>query len=200
MGQLNALVRVVGKLCLITLVGAYRMRLMSFTTVSRALALLPGDGGVMVRRAWYQSTLASCGKHLYVDWMAAIKTPKTRIGDDVFIGTFCWIGWADIGDDVMFGGHVTTLSGAHHHSFDRLDVPMNRQPGALRCIRVGDDVWVGNGAILMADIEPGSVVAAGAVVTTSFAPRSVLAGVPARVIRARAQEPGSPGSGTDGSA
>jgi acetyltransferase-like isoleucine patch superfamily enzyme len=97
------------------------------------------------------------------------------------------VSWADIGDDVMLGGHITVLSGGHHHSFDRLDVPMNQQGGEHSCVRIGDDVWVGNGAVIMADIAPGSVVAAGAVVHRTFAPNAILGGVPARVLRYRAE-------------
>jgi acetyltransferase-like isoleucine patch superfamily enzyme len=165
----------------------YRLGWVQFLTVSRSLALVPGAVGVWWRANWYARTLAGCGKGLYVDWLAAIKTPKTRVGDNVFIGPSCWVGWADIGDEVMLGGHIVILSGAHHHHFDRLDIPMTQQQGELSQVRIGDDVWVGNGAILMADVASGSVIAAGAVVTKTFEPYSILAGVPARVIRKREQ-------------
>jgi virginiamycin A acetyltransferase len=125
----------------------YRAKLCEFLTVSRLLALVPGRFGRWWRASWYQLTQAECGKRLYVDWMAAIRTPKTRAGDNVFIGTCCWIGWADIGNDVMLGGHISVLSGRHHHDFDRLDMPMSQQGGEPVQVKIGDDVWVGNGAI-----------------------------------------------------
>jgi acetyltransferase-like isoleucine patch superfamily enzyme len=52
---------------------------------------------------------------------------------------------------------------------------------------IGDDVWVGYGAILLAGchIGRGSVVAAGAVVTNDVPECTVVAGVPARAIRRR---------------
>lgn len=176
---------------------AYRLGLFEFVTVSRLLALLPGRIGRWWRAAWYERALAGCGERLYVDWMAAIRTPKTHIGNNVFIGTFCWIGWADIGDDVMLGGHVRVLSGRHHHDFDRLDVPMSQQGGEPAQVKIGDDVWVGNGAIIMADVAPGSVVGAGAVVTKTFDPYTVLVGVPARPIRRRDRAPLDPEAGEE---
>ncbi|MCX7681275.1 MAG: acyltransferase, partial [Anaerolineae bacterium] len=103
------------------------------------------------------------------------------------IGTFCWIGWADIGDDVMLGGHDVILSGGRHHGFDDLERPIREQQGEPVQIKIGDGAWIGNGAIIMADVAPGSVVGAGAVVTRTFEPNAVLAGVPARVIRWRGQ-------------
>jgi len=166
---------------------AYRLGLFEFLTISRLLALVPGRVGRWWRAAWYQRTLIGCGERLYVDWMAAIRTPKTRVGNNVFIGTCCWIGWADIGDDVMLGGHITVLSGGHHHGFDRLDLPITRQHGDQVQVRIGQDVWIGSGAIVMADVAPGTVVGAGAVVTKTFEPYSVLVGVPARLIRRRGQ-------------
>lgn len=172
------------------LVGLYRVGWMEFLTASRLLAIVPGAVGQLWRRVWYERTLAGCGSELEVDWMAAFRTPRARVGHRVFVGTFCWIGWADIGDDVMFGGHVTVLSGGHHHDWERLDLPMRQQRGELEQIAIGSDVWIGNGAIILADVAPGTVVGAGAVVNRTFDPRSILAGVPARVIRRRGSPPG----------
>ncbi|MFI5183379.1 MAG: acyltransferase [Vicinamibacteria bacterium] len=163
-----------------------RAKLIAFPTASRYLAFIPGSLGALWRGEWYERTLESCGPGLYVDWMAVIKTPRTRIGKNVYVGEFCHVGWAEIGDDTLLGGHITVLSGRRHHRFERLDIPMARQGGELTLVKIGSDVWIGNGAIVMADVAPGSVVAAGAVVTKTFEPYAVLAGVPARLVRSRA--------------
>jgi virginiamycin A acetyltransferase len=163
----------------------YRSRAIGFTTGSRLLAVVPGTAGVWWRKRWYERTLERCGVDLYVDWMAAFKTARAAVGDRVFVGTFCWLGTIEIGDDVMLGGHITVLSGAHHHNFDRLDVPMNRQRGELTRVVIGSDVWIGDSSIIMADIASGTVVGAGSVVTKTFEPFAILHGVPARLIRLR---------------
>lgn len=164
----------------------HRAKWVSFPTASRGLALLPGTLGAVSRADWYRRTLTGCGDDLRVAWMGVIKTPRTRVGRNVYVGEFCHIGWAEIGDDVLLGGHITVLSGGRHHGVESLDVPMAKQEGELALVKIGSDVWIGNGAIVMADVAPGSVIAAGAVVTRTFAPYSVLAGVPARVLRSRA--------------
>ena len=53
--------------------------------------------------------------------------------------------------------------------------------------RIGHDVWIGHGAIILPgrSIGTGAVVAAGAVVTKDVAPYGIVAGNPARFIRAR---------------
>jgi acetyltransferase-like isoleucine patch superfamily enzyme len=97
----------------------------------------------------------------------------------------CWIAEANLGDDVMVGARAAIQGGPNTHTFERLDVAINRQPGAVSAITIGSDVWIGTGATVMADVSPGTVVGAGAVVTRTFPPRSVIAGVPAHVIRER---------------
>jgi acetyltransferase-like isoleucine patch superfamily enzyme len=52
-------------------------------------------------------------------------------------------------------------------------------------VRVGQGAWIGNGAIVMADVGRDAIVGAGAVVTTPIPDRAIAVGVPARVIRTR---------------
>jgi phosphonate metabolism protein (transferase hexapeptide repeat family) len=57
--------------------------------------------------------------------------------------------------------------------------------------RIGNDTWIGHGAIIMPGVTvgDGSVIGAGAVVTHDVAPYTVAAGVPARPLRLRFPEP-----------
>lgn len=54
-------------------------------------------------------------------------------------------------------------------------------------VKIGHDVWVGHGAIVMpgVTIGHGAVIAAGAVVTNDVAPYAIVAGVPARFLKWR---------------
>lgn len=158
---------------------AYRLGLVSFASGSQLLALLPGQLGRFLRRAWYSRELTACGRNLVVDFGAAIRTPQTRIGDDCYIGLYSWIGLADIGDDFISGSHVVVLSGANQHGFEDLSRPMRLQGTKLRRVTIGDDVWVGAQAAIMAHVAPHSIVATGAVVAKSFSEYDVLGGVPA---------------------
>lgn len=60
---------------------------------------------------------------------------------------------------------------------------------AVRCA-IGNDVWIGHGATILSDVTigDGAVIAAGAVVTKDVAPYTIVAGVPARVVRRRFPE------------
>ncbi len=163
----------------------YWIRLVSFLGASELLAPVPGTLGIYLRRAWYHATLASCGAELVVNWMAVLRSPKTRVGNHAYFGPGTWVGWADIGDDFLCSGFVVLLSGGDAHGMTRTDVPMRLQEGVPRMITVARDVWIGAGAIVMDDLGEGCVVAAGAVVTKPVPAFAVVGGVPARVIRDR---------------
>lgn len=157
----------------------------AFTAPSQLLALVPGFLGVLLRRVWYRSTLRACGTNLTVDWLAVIRTRQSEVGNRCTFGVANWVGWVRIGDDVMTGSHVVFVSGARQHAFDDLDRPMRGQHGEKRQVVVGSDVWIGAQAVIMADVNPGTVIGAGSVVTRSYGEKCVIAGSPARVLRQR---------------
>jgi GT2 family glycosyltransferase/acetyltransferase-like isoleucine patch superfamily enzyme len=164
---------------------AYRIGLLSFRTVSEALAFLPGKLGVIWRRAWYRRTLHACGDRLVVEWMSVFRSPTASVGDRVYVGPFCWISRTHLGNEVMLAGRVTVLSGKAQHGTARLDVPMRQQEGRMVDVHIGRDVWVGDSAVIMTDVADGTVVGAGSIVTTRFEPYSIIAGNPAKFIKLR---------------
>lgn len=110
------------------------------------------------------------------------------IGDRTYVGPYCYLGAGGglaIGQDVLIGGFVQFLAENHH--FSDPSIPIRVQGVSRKGICVGDDVWIGNNAIILDGISigKGSVVGAGSIVTHDVAPFSVVAGNPARLIRKR---------------
>lgn len=64
---------------------------------------------------------------------------------------------------------------------------IRKQPTISAPIRIGQDVWIGANAIVLAGVTigDGAVVGAGAVVTKDVAPDTIVAGVPAKQIKVR---------------
>ncbi|MEU1466266.1 sugar O-acetyltransferase [Streptomyces sp. NPDC005727] len=86
-----------------------------------------------------------------------------------------------IGDDCQIGPNVQLLTPTH---------PLEPQPRrdkleAARPITIGDNVWIGGGAIVLPGVTIGenSVIGAGAVVTKDVPANVVAVGNPARVVR-----------------
>lgn len=108
-----------------------------------------------------------------------------RIGRNGFINYNCvFLDCApiEIGNDLQMGPMVQLYTATHP-----LD-PEERRSGleAARPIRIGDDVWIGGGAIVLPGvvIGDGAVIGAGSVVTRDVPPRTLVVGNPARVVRA----------------
>lgn len=106
-----------------------------------------------------------------------------RVGKRVAINAFVHI-WANapvtIGDHSMLASHVRITTSTHDPAIrpyrdHRRDAP----------VVIGRNVWIGSGAIVLPGITIGdnAVVGAGSVVTRDVAPDTIVAGVPARVLR-----------------
>jgi acetyltransferase-like isoleucine patch superfamily enzyme len=111
-----------------------------------------------------------------------------KVGDNSNIGHFAFVGcsgYIEIGDRVLMGPRVTLL--AENHVYDDPERPIKSQGVERKTIVIGDDCWLGAGAIVLAGVSvgPGSVIAAGSVVTKDVPPMTVVAGAPARVVRGR---------------
>jgi acetyltransferase-like isoleucine patch superfamily enzyme len=106
-----------------------------------------------------------------------------RIGRRVFINQCCTIydmGGVDIGDRVMIGPNVNIITAGHP-----VDPAQRRAYVEAKPIVIASNVWIATAATILGGVTVGenSVVAAGAVVTKDVPANSLVAGVPARVIR-----------------
>jgi len=110
------------------------------------------------------------------------------LGRRSFVGEGCTIGVNEritIGDDVMIAQAATIRD--TDHVFASRDVPMNQQGIDTSAVCIGDDVWIGHGAVVLkgVTIGRGAIVAAGSVVREDVPPMTIVGGVPARVLKTR---------------
>lgn len=106
----------------------------------------------------------------------------TRIGKNVFINADCSfldIGGITIEDDVLIGPKVSLVTESHP-----LD-PAERKSLVVKPVVIKRNAWIGAGAIILPGVTIGenAVVAAGAVVNKDVPANTVVAGIPAKVIR-----------------
>jgi acetyltransferase-like isoleucine patch superfamily enzyme len=134
------------------------------------------------------------GSILHVYNFRNIPHSGIRIGQDSLIGEYNVLrgqGGITIGNRVYTSPLVQLL--AVNHVFDDIGRPFVEQGITAKGICIEDDVWVGAGAIVTDGVRvgKGAVVGAGAVVNKNVPPHTVVAGVPAIVVREIAG-PGGP--------
>ena len=167
---------------------------------------------VETRPRWFIRMLAPLyqhrGKHAVIHRSVRMDTPPYRkffLGDysvvesfacinnavgDVMIGDHTRIGLHNtIIGPVTIGNHVNLAQGitvtALNHNFSDAEKRIDEQGVNTTPVVIGDDIWIGANAVILPGVTIGShsVVAAGSVVTKDVPPHSLVAGVPAKIIR-----------------
>lgn len=167
---------------------------------------------VETRPRWFMRLLAPLyqhrGKHSVIHRSARMDTPPYRLfslGDYSVIESFACInnavGDVIIGDHTRIGLHNTIIGpvdiGNHvnlaqgitvtalNHNFSDTNKRIDEQGVSTNPVTIEDDVWIGANAVILPGVTIGEhcVVAAGAVVTKDVPPHSLVAGVPAKVIK-----------------
>ncbi|MBV6472203.1 MAG: 2,3,4,5-tetrahydropyridine-2,6-dicarboxylate N-acetyltransferase [Saprospiraceae bacterium] len=141
------------------------------------------------RNYFYSKTLTKCGKNLFVHPQVIFYYPKNIIlGDNVFINRGAYFMAPVkivIGNDVLIGPY--TMFNTSSHLYKSKSILIDKQEHVYGEIIIEDDVWIGGHVCILhgVTIGKGSVVAAGAVVTKSVPPYTVVGGIPAKEIGKR---------------
>lgn len=167
---------------------------------------------VQTRPRWYMRWLAPLyqhrGKKSVIHRSVRMDTPpyrKFRLGDysviesyscinnavgDVIIGDHTRVGLHNtVIGPVTIGSHVNLAQGitvtALNHNFSETGKRIDEQGVTTTPVTIGNDIWIGANAVVLPGVTIGdhSVVAAGAVVTKNVPPHTLVAGVPAKVIK-----------------
>lgn len=167
---------------------------------------------VETRPRWYIRLLAPLyqhrGRHSVIHHSVRMDTPpyrQFRLGrysviesgacinnavGDVIIGDYTRVGLHNtIIGPVNIGHHVNLAQGitvtALNHNFEDSEKRIDEQGVSTTPVVIEDDVWIGANAVILPGVRVGthSVVAAGAVVTKEVPPHSIVAGIPAKIIK-----------------
>lgn len=135
------------------------------------------------------------------------KVLGKRCGDKIIVKDHCYIGNGErltigdrsqlsqngrfngtinIGNDCLMGPDIVIMATSHEYSSTAM--PINQQGAKTENpVIIGNDCWIGTRSVILPGVKIGdhSIVAAGAVVTKSFPPYSIIGGVPAVLIKKR---------------
>ncbi|MGH7231041.1 MAG: sugar O-acetyltransferase [Nitrospiraceae bacterium] len=160
---------------------AGRQRAQRLLAAYNAASCSEGDSRIVVLR----ELLGSVGPGAVImPIFACDYGSNIRLGRNVFINCNCvFLDCApiQIGNDLQMGPAVQLYTAQHPLE------PDVRRSGleSARPIRIGHDVWIGGGAIILPGVAigDGSVIGAGSVVVHDVPPASVVVGNPARLVR-----------------
>lgn len=133
-------------------------------------------------------------------WLEAVKSyrgldyqPSVVIGENVKLSDNVHISAVHsirIGSGVLIGSNVYIGDHSHGATKNVPDImlsipPAERYLADLDEITIGSNVWIGNGAVILAGshISDGSIVGANTVVKGKFMSRAIIAGIPAKEVR-----------------
>lgn len=117
-------------------------------------------------------------------------SPFIEIGDNCNFGEFTHITCIrriSIGSNLLTGRFVLITDNSHG-DFDDLTeniAPLSRKITSKGDVVIGDNVWLGDQTIILPNVKIGNnvIVAANSVVTKNIPDNSIVAGVPAKIIK-----------------
>jgi virginiamycin A acetyltransferase len=159
-----------------------------FTFWAHVVAQVPGDPGLFIRRGFYRWMLAACAERVHIEF-GAILNRRAVLESGAYIGTYALIGWAVIREKTLVGSRASIPSGGHQHTMLPSGTWSPTDPSRLTCVTIGPNTWIGEAAVVMADVGRGCMIAAGSVVASPVPDGVMMAGNPARFVRNVVAEP-----------
>jgi acetyltransferase-like isoleucine patch superfamily enzyme len=159
------------------------------TTFRRLVYLLAQRVSVVVenaRRDHLLRSLKARGQNLSFYMPVRIDgADNVEMGNNVAISPFVHIwggGGVKIGDGVMIGSHSAITSETHDYTSEVMC-----KTHLQKKVVIEDNVWIGTHSVIMpgVTIGKGAVIGAGSVVTKDVAPKAIMVGVPARLLKNR---------------
>jgi acetyltransferase-like isoleucine patch superfamily enzyme len=175
-------------------------------------AIRGGHLAAEVRGAWYLRRAESRGDHCRVLGRPLVTHPRISVGHSFLLWSLHRrthlggeSGRLEFGDDVFINSGAVILAFEHVAVGDQVAIasevfitdsdnhPLADQPVRQGPVLIDNGVWIATRAMVLAGVTIGarSVVAAGSLVIEDVAPDTLVAGVPARLVRKLTYPPGA---------
>jgi len=145
---------------------------------------------VSIPRQWSDITLeggTALDEGVVLLCSGAPRQHKLVICTGTYVNRFTMIDASErieVGKNCMIGPHCYITDHDHAHEAGR---PVQEQPLVAKSVQIGNDVWIGAGAIILkgVSIRDGAIIGAGSVVTKDVPAGTKVVGVPARTLGCR---------------
>lgn len=151
-----------------------------FTLGAQSVALMPGHPGLWLRAAYYWATLDDCSRETHIGFGSHFTHRAASIQRHVSTGAWCVLGHVRIGHGTRLASRVSIPSGRRQHLDEAGGLSSETR---FDTVAIGPNCWIGEAAVILADVGEGSLVGAGAVVTQPMPAGMLITGNPAAAIR-----------------
>jgi acetyltransferase-like isoleucine patch superfamily enzyme len=151
-----------------------------FVSFGQLLSLVPGIIGSYLRSAYFFAALPRSSWEVHIGFGSFLSRRSASLGRHVAVGSYCVIGCASIGDEVMIASCVSIPSGKRQHLDENGRI--SRNP-VFDQVSIGNNSWIGEGAIVLASIGNNCIISAGTVVTSAVPENCLVGGNPGRIIK-----------------
>jgi len=196
--KIKALVNLIMVLVSLPFYGNYRLfsifisKRKAFSSMMQWVSLFPGIFGEWLRRGVLQWVTGRSLENCCICFGSLFSDPNIIIEKGVYLGPGCNVGKATLGQNTIIGSGVHITSGLRQHGISDSNIPIRDQEGQFDRVHIGKNCWIGNGAMVCADIGNGSVVGAGSVVVKPIPDYSLVTGNPAQILRSRKTDQSKP--------
>lgn len=153
-----------------------------FNGSAEFLSLIPSIFGVYFRKAFYWAVCTDVSPDVHFLFGSMLAHRENIIRGGVVIGAHTYIGYADIGEDVMFGARVSIISGKYQHGRPNQRAEGGGMTEENVIIVIGKNTWIGQDVSILANIGANCTVAAGSVVFKDVPDNTTVLGNPARKV------------------
>ncbi|MBN1043580.1 acyltransferase [Clostridium botulinum] len=113
-----------------------------------------------------------------------------KIGNNFGCGENCFFGAAggiEIGNDVIMGQNVRFHS--ENHNFSDINIPIRLQGVTNKGIKIGNNCWIGSGAVFLDGVNVGNgcVIGANTLVNKDISDNVIVGGIPAKILKMRGE-------------
>jgi virginiamycin A acetyltransferase len=161
-----------------------------FAFGSQCVSLIPSRLGSKCRVVYYFFTLEEFHLDTFILFGTLFPHSRTRMGRRCAVGEYAIIGESDIGHRVGISSKVSIIAGRYQHNFTDITKGVFDTEPVFERITIGDDVFLGEACIVMANVGEKSIIGAGAVVVKDIPPYCIAVGNPARVVKRRTPDSG----------
>jgi len=153
-----------------------------FCSCRDILSICPTFIGIYLRKAFYWAVCTDVSPDVHFLFGSWLSHRQNIIRSGVVVGHYSFIGYADIGKNVLMAARVSIVSGKYQHGRPQQRTHPGRVIEEYTTINIGENTWIGQDVTILANIGKNCTVGAGSVVFRVVPDNTTVLGNPARKV------------------